>query len=155
MKKRILFPVLVAAAALLGLAILWGSDIWLFIDLFALILVPGLATLYAFAVHGFKEGWRAFGLPFQDSAGTVELASGLAFFDGLGRAYLVFASLGSVVSLIDMLKNLADKTQVGPRLAVAMTSLEYAAILLAFLVIPFRSALARKLAALGKTERAA
>lgn len=147
MLRRLLLPLCVALLAVVGLVALWGGGLWLFLDGYALVLVPGLGTLYAFAMFGGRAGVRAFASAFDEGAAPAALRSAKAFFDALGRAYLAFAFLGAIVSFIDMLKNLADRTQLGPRLAVACVSLEYAAILLVFLVLPFRTAVARRLAA--------
>jgi len=145
MFTRILMPMALVVLTLVGLTLLWGAGAWAFIDLASLIVVPGLGTLYALLMIGFKEGFAAFAAPFSAQAEKAELKAATVFFETLGRSYLAFAFLGGIVSFIDMLRNLADKSQIGPRLAMTCISLEYAAILLAFLVIPFRTAIGRRI----------
>ena len=150
MLKRILAPMAIVAIAIAALVIVWNSEIWLFLDMYAFILVPGLGTAFALGISGLKEGLKAFVAPLDPSADERELRTASSFFEALGMSYACFATLGATISIIDMLKNLADKSQVGPRMAVALISIEYAAILIAFIVLPYRFALKRKIAALGE-----
>ena len=146
MQKRILVTMLLVLATAVGLALLWGSDLWLFIDLPSIVLVPLLGTLFALCLHGFREGLASFSLAFDPGADEARLRSADAFFKLLGQAYLWFAFFGGIVSFIDALKNLRDKTMLGPRLAVCCISLEYAAFLILLVVIPYRAAIRKRLA---------
>lgn len=148
MLKRILVPMLLVAATIAGLILLWNSDIWLFCDMYAFILVPVIASLFAFCAFGFREGAAAFSVPFKPEAAGPELRSAKAFFELLGQSYSSMAFLGAIVSIIDMLKNLTDKKMIGPRMALALISLEYAAVLVLLVVIPYRTAIKKRLAAL-------
>ena len=147
MLKRILLAMLIVVAAAIGLTLLWKSNIWLFIDLNSILLVPFLGSLFALCLHGFGEGLAAFSIPFDGEASEGELRTADAFFKLLGQSYLWFAFLGGILSFIDALRNLADKTMLGPRLALCCVSLEYAALLTLLIVVPYRASIRRRLAA--------
>ncbi|MDP3179548.1 MAG: hypothetical protein Q8M76_16680 [Spirochaetaceae bacterium] len=146
MLKRILTPMAIVAIALTALVLVWNSDIWLFLDMYAFILVPVLGTAYALGTSGFREGMNAFVAPLDRSASERDLRASSSFFEALGKSYACFSVLGSTISVVDMLKNLADKSRVGPRMAVALISIEYAALLTLFVVLPYRFAIKRRLA---------
>ncbi|OHE75455.1 MAG: hypothetical protein A2413_13660 [Treponema sp. RIFOXYC1_FULL_61_9] len=146
--KRILMPMLVVAAAVAGLILIWNASLFLFLDFYAFMLVPVLGTLYAVSAHGVRPAVASFSAALRPDAGEADLRDADVFLGLLGSSYAGFSVLGSIISLIDMFKNLADRTQLGPRLALVFISMEYAALLYLLIIIPYRNAIKKRLAAL-------
>ena len=147
MIKRLFAPILVALALPIGLGLVWNTTVWIFVDGWAFLAVPVLGTLYAFLLRGLGPSAAAFAAPFDPGADRAALESSAGFFDLLGRSHLGFGAVASLISLIDMLRNLADRSQVGPRLAVTLIGLLYAALLYILVVLPFSQAARRRLEA--------
>ena len=146
MLKRILLPSLAAALSMAGLFLYWNANGWTYLDLLSMLLVPVAGTVYVFLMHGWRPGLRAWTAPLDPAADAAGLRSADAYWKAQAASWLWFALGGGLVSLIDMFKNLADKTQIGPRLAVCVISLLYAALLMLLLALPYRSLIRRRLA---------
>jgi flagellar motor component MotA len=146
MIKRLVLPILVVIATYASLIVLMGASAWVHVDLPSLIIVPVIPLLYMGFLYGIPGLWAAFKAPGSSLATMQELRSSAAFFKDLGKAFWLFGLFGSAIGLVEVLRNLTDRTKLGPNLAIAIRTVLYAATFNLVLVLPFLSTAQRRLA---------
>jgi len=148
MIKRIVLPIVVVAVAYAVTLVLCGSTGWVHVDFPSFLLVPLLSFAYMAVMYGWKGVRGAFRAPFADPGVKTELALSVAFFRDLATSFWCFGAMGSCIGLVEVLRNLTDRTRLGPNLAVAILTLMYAATFDLVLAHPFLVNARRKLAAM-------
>jgi len=146
MIKRLVLPILVVIATYASLVVLTGASAWVHVDLPSFIIVPVIPLLYMGFMYGFPGLGAAFKAPGSGTATRQELRLSLCFFKDLGKAFWLFGLLGSATGLVEVLRNLTDRTKLGPNLALAMLTVLYSATFNLVLVVPFLSTARRRLA---------
>ncbi len=146
MVKRFVSAVLVVVLAYVGVVFICGSTAWLHVDFPSLLMVPVLPLLYMAVLYGFPGMAAAFRAPFSPASGARELGLSLAFFRDLGRSFWLFGSMGMCLGLIEVLRNLTDRSKIGPNLAITILTALYAAVFNLLLAHPFAAQARRRLA---------
>lgn len=139
---------LIVFFAILSLCV-WGSggNLWVFLDVLSFIIV-GMGTLALLRTGWtFREMGKAFALAFADTAERGELSWADAFFTTMGRYFTMSGLGGFFLGIVIMLKYLADKSMIGPNLAVALLSVLYAILFQLIIVIPMRALIQKKISA--------
>ena len=137
MFRKFWLPILVVAGMLVYIHLVTNSAFWLMFDLPALLIMLVLAPLPSCLIHGAGNIGPAFKAPFAANPSRRDLQTAIAFFQALCGSVFGFAACAAIISLVSMMRNLEDPTQVGPNLAIAMLSLFYAAVIHVLLVLPF------------------
>ncbi len=153
MTKRLVLPILVVIATYASLIGLMGASAWVHVDVPSFIVVPVIPLLYMGFLYGFPGLGAAFRAPGSSLATMQELRSSAAFFKDLGKAFWLFGLLGSATGLVEVLRNLTDRTKLGPNLAIAILTMLYAATFNLVLVLPFLSTARRRLADMEPTMK--
>lgn len=135
----------VAAITIVFGVILWsGGVLWTFVDLPSLLIVIGIPVVLLRAGWSFREMGEAFRAALSDGSGEGERAEAVRFF-AAARRYLVGSSIFSfLVGIVCILKNLSDKTKLGPNLALTLISAFYAVVLILVVCLPLEIASRRK-----------
>ena len=145
--KRLYF---LSVAAFLGIVILTivtsAGRMVFYLCLPCLLLVTVTPFVVLLATFSPAEMARSFRVAFQRApADEASLRTAAAFFRA-SQIYVVLSGLmGALVGLVAMLAELSGDTEVGFGLALVLLTLLYSILILFILVVPFRTALARKL----------
>jgi flagellar motor component MotA len=137
MFRKLWLPILIVAAAFAFIAIMSGVGLSTFVDLPSFAIVPTLPLLVTCLAFGAAGVRAAFTAPFAKSANKADLKVCLAFFRSLGTSSIVFGAMGSLMGTVAMMKNLTDRTKVGPNMAIALLTMMYAVLVWALVVLPF------------------
>jgi hypothetical protein len=143
--KRTVFSIIITILTILFVGYAFSIETSIYLDGFALLLVPIFGTVYSFAIIGFKSGVRAFKVPLETSPENEELKAALHFFRTLERSYLVFGIIWVLMTIIDMMKNLEDASYIGVLFASSFTGLLFSVILIAFFIIPYKAIIIKKI----------
>jgi hypothetical protein len=137
MKKLIIGILIVVLAFVISKIIFFHFFIAL-IDLWAFISVSIMATIYVCILHGFKGSINSFKTPLGNNASDGELQLALKFFNNLSEAYLYFSGFVVSISIVDMFIKFNEKMKLGPRLAMAIISILYVALMHLLIIIPYK-----------------
>jgi flagellar motor component MotA len=149
MARKIVAPMIVLILGCIGMFAVGGgggADLFLFWDFPTFLIVPVLAFLYVAGGHGFHAISEAYKAALSPEVSQKELAQGIAVFEALKAAIWHFALLVLALSIILILRYLADPALLGPNLAVAILVILYAPFFNMLLVLPFLNRLKQRLA---------
>jgi len=144
--KRIYFLSIVMFLGIIVLSIVTSAarlELYLCLPcLFMVTITPFVVLLATFTP---REMGRSFHAAFQGvSADPATLRTAGAFFKA-AQSYVVLSGVaGAFVGLVAMLAEISDNTDVGFGMALVLMTLLYSVCLLIIVVIPFRTAIARK-----------
>jgi flagellar motor component MotA len=146
MLKPWLMSALVVLVFILVFRIFLGTALFLFVDIWSLMAIPLLGTLYALAVNGFSRSIDAVRTPFAKAASSRELSDAGRFFRLLDKSYTYVTLVCFAVSFADMFFKWDERTALGPRLAFALVNIIYLFLLQVLLILPVRGIIERRLA---------
>ena len=150
MTKRYFVLVVLSLAVVLGAIIMAKAKVLAFIDLPSVAVVVAPAVLMGFAAHSPRQIGRSYRVAFQSQrASREELGEAVAYFDGLALYVACGGGIGVTTGVVAMLLVLQDVASIGRGLALCLISALYAVLLIALVVVPFRTAIKRRLAALA------
>jgi len=146
MKKLFFIPVFISLGLIVA-AIYYGEiSIFIYGDLLTFILtfiIPFFLLLTHFKL---EEISLAFKVAFvKDEIEQRIIKQSILFFDTAFKLVISCSLVSILYGVIAMLASLGNPDQIGRGMSAALLSILYAAIYLAFLIIPFRSALQKKL----------
>ncbi len=148
MFRKIWLPIAVVAATFIFTIIVTRCYFMTLIDIPSFVIVPVLSSIVPSLVFGATGVRNAFRAPFEKNPSGLELRASVAFFKALGTSSAVFGMIGMITGLVSMFRDISDRSQVGPRLALALLSLFYAVLVWAFVVMPFMLNAKKRLAEL-------
>lgn len=138
------FSHVVAAVFVLVLAWLGtlfsGVRINVYLDAASLILVLGLTLVMLRAGWTFRAMGSQFRNSLDDQADRAALEEAILFFTSARRYLSLAAGFAVFIGLIAILTHLADRSKLGPNLAVALLSAFYAIILSVAVCVPLETA---------------
>lgn len=125
-----------------------GGRITVFVSVPALAVVVAVSLVMLLGSFSFREIGRCFAVAYGDSPESRDdLEVALAFFEAAERYLIVSGVLGFFVGAVTMLANLTDASTMGSGTALALLTVVYGLMLYIGLVVPFKAAVKRKLAA--------
>ncbi len=146
MFRKFWLPIIVVAATFTFTLVVSRCTFTTFLDFPSFAIVPVLSSLVPCLIFGAAGIRTAFHAPFAKSATKLQLRTSVAFFKALGTSSWVFGLIGTIMGTVAMMKNLEDKSQVGPNMALALLTLFYAVLVWALVVLPFTMNANKKLA---------
>jgi flagellar motor component MotA len=111
----------------------------MFIDILALVVVFVIGSIYAFAINGWQDSIKSFKTAIDKTASGKELKAAMNFFHILEKAYLFFGCFGTIISMINVFRNLEDYSAMGIMFAVSFANLSFALFLIVLCVLPFKT----------------
>ncbi len=103
---------------------------------------PYLAQALQMTVDGVKTADIAAIMQKQMALTKKNLDTGVTVFEGMGTYAPAFGMVGTLIGLVQMLANLDDPSSIGPKMAVAMITTFYGAVLANLFFIPMALKLA-------------
>ena len=97
---------------------------------------PYLAQALQMTVDGVKTADIAAIMQKQMALTKKKLDVGVAVFEGMGSYAPAFGMIGTLIGLVQMLANLDDPSSIGPKMAVAMITTFYGAVMANLFFIP-------------------
>lgn len=151
MKKTYLLLFVIALALLAAAVLISGAGITLVLDPPSFIFVAGLALVVSLMGGSFREIGGYFKVVFRNAgeAEAVQLKKALRYFRTLRGALIAAGLCGTLTGVIVMLSVLSDPSTLGRGMALALTTLFYAVILILTVALPFEQAAAKLLAEKG------
>jgi hypothetical protein len=143
--QKLIIPMLLVVLAVAFIWLIFAADFTIYVNTFALTVVPVLGTVHSFIVNGLKNSIKAFSLPFTDTATNDQLKTSLKFFHMLEKSYMLFGVAGMLVSMVDMFRNLEDASLVAMRFASSIACIALAFLLVLLFVIPYQGILDKRL----------
>jgi flagellar motor component MotA len=130
---------------LLGILCVAGVTPGSFYDLPSLIITVVVPFTLMYILHGNTAFWMALRAPFKKDISKELLVKANMFFTYYSITTWLSGISAVLIGNIAMLKNLEDKTQLGPNRALAFMSLLYAALINLLVLIPFKVLLNKKI----------
>ena len=146
MKKTYFLSVPLFLAVLVMAIISSAARITLYLCLPCLIMVTATPFFMLLATFTPREMGRSFRVAFDGvPADEGSLRSAAAFFRTAQTYVLLTGFIGAMIGVVAMLAELTDETQLGFGLALAFMTILYSICLLFTLVVPFRTAVRRRI----------
>ena len=94
-------------------------------------------------LSGFIAGLKSFALPFKEKATDPGETNKkiISFWETWGEQGPAWGMIGTLVGLVNMLKNLEDSSTIGPNMAVALLTTLYGSLIANWLCAPFANKL--------------
>jgi flagellar motor component MotA len=137
------------ALALIVLAIYFsGGTMLLYVDIPSFLITAVLTVILLWSGWGFREMGAAFRNALSETSERKGLEDAALFFKMAERYLIVSGAMAFFLGSIAILKNLADKSRLGPNVAVALISVFYALFFGLLVCIPLEACARRRLKAL-------
>ena len=146
---KVYFPMVVLALCAIAVAIFINAGImgpilhYLRPDSFLFVFV--LTAAMSLSTFSFAEMGRFFKISFQRQAEPAELRRALVFFTSLQSYTIIGGFTGTFVGLVGMLMTIEDKAAIGAGMSIALLTVLYALILNLIVIIPFKTAIKKRL----------
>lgn len=144
-----LFAVLAMGISIVLTVFFSGGSITTCLDLPSALVTVIFPFIYQWALFGPSAIKEAFTAGFKKSASREDIKKAQVFFRFYARAVWFSVPLAVVIGLVAVLKNLEDRTMLGPNLAMTLLSLLYAAITEVAVIIPHLVILKRRITELN------
>ena len=122
-----------------------GGNILTYIDIPNIITIVIIPFILVSILYGFKNMKTAFSIALKKEADNNELKKAFNFFNLYGKIIWIVGITGVIIGIIETFINLEKKNQLGPNLALAITSIYYCCITYAVIIIPFTIFIKKKL----------
>lgn len=147
MYRSYIFTVIGALGIMLAACFFTGLSVKYFLNLITfgiIILIPVILSLSSYSPAEIKE---SFSIAFQKKENTKSrYEKALNYFKALNKYLAGAAVIGILIAFVAVLTNYEDKKNFGLGLSVSLLIILYAAVLIILIVVPFTTALRKKLA---------
>jgi flagellar motor component MotA len=128
--------VLVLAFSFAGTVFMSGGTPSLCLDIPSILIMVFFPFVYQCLLFGVSTAKIAFTAGFKKDATMEQLAKAQLFFKNYSKVVWVTALAVVLIGMVTILKNLEDRTMLGPNFALALLSLLYGGILHLVIIIP-------------------
>jgi flagellar motor component MotA len=142
---RYWFSFTVFFAGIIFTVFLAGDKLLTFVDVPGLLIIGIVPFLFVSILFGFKEMVLAFSIQSIEEPDKETLKKSFRFFETYGKITLISGVISVIIGIVSMLKNLDDKSAIGPNLALALISIFYCCIIYVIIIIPFTVFIKNKL----------
>jgi flagellar motor component MotA len=140
-----LFAVLVIGVSFVLTVLFSGESIPTFLDLPSALITVVFPFIYQWALFGPSRIGKAFAAVFKKSASMEDIKKSQIFFRSCAKTVWFSALLPVVIGTVSMLKNLDDRSMLGPNLGMILLSLLYAVVIELVVIVPCLAVLKRRL----------
>jgi len=145
--KKSYFYLVILALGMFVLGVVFsgvGIDMYVYLPAFIVVVLP--PAFLSAAAFGLSSCIRSFHVAFDSVPATPgELRVGIQFFNGLRRSLLLTGLVTMMIGIIAVLATRDVDDGIGPLVAIALITLLYALVFIFAVVVPFRSALEKRL----------
>ncbi|MBN2532250.1 MAG: hypothetical protein JXB88_05130 [Spirochaetales bacterium] len=147
MYRSYFFTVIGVLGILLGACFTTGVSILIFLNLLSFGIITLIPVILSLSSYSPAEIAENFVIAFSRKEKTKnQYEKALIFFRALQKYSIGAAVIGILIAFIAMLVKIEDKSMIGYGLSVSFTNVLYAATLILLIVVPFTTALKKKLA---------
>jgi flagellar motor component MotA len=140
-----LFAVLAIGISAVLTVLFSGGGITTYLDVPSALITVIFPFIYQWALFGPSVIKKAFTAGFKKSASMEDIKKSQFFFKSYAKIVWFSVLLAVAIGTVAMLKNLEDRTMLGPNLAVTLISLLYATIIEVVIIIPYLVILKRRM----------
>ena len=150
MYRSYFFTVLGVLGIILIACLFTGVSFLIFLNIFSFGIITLIPIILSLSSYSPAEIAESFVIVFSKKEKTKkQYEKALVFFKALNKYLICAAVIGIHIAFIAMLATIEDKSMIGFGLSVSLTNILYAGSLILLIVIPFTTALKKKLAELN------
>ena len=130
-----------------------GANIGWYVDIPSLIMVLASGIVLSLGPYRFREIASFFQAAFGEAPSNKQLLkNAMVFIESLGRYMIICGLVGTMIGAVAILTGLDDPSVVAGNVSLALITVLYGLIFYISIVLPFRSALKKKIYMLEKPE---
>ncbi len=146
MKKTFFIPLLLGLSMIIASLFLVSKNIQQFLDIPTFAITIGLSFIVMLSQYSFSEIGRAFKFAFENAEyDEIEIKKGIRFFKTFKNLLVASTVTATFIGFIAIFSNEKLYAKIGAASAVCILAVLYIAIMITFIVIPFQSALEKRL----------
>jgi flagellar motor component MotA len=140
-----LFAVLAIGISIILSALFSGAGLTTYLDIPSVLITVIFPFIYQWALFGPSMIKTAFTAGFTKSVSMEDIKKSQLFFKSYAKIVWFSALIPVVIGTVAMLKNLEDRSMLGPNLAMIFISFLYAMIIEVMIIIPYLVILKRRI----------
>ena len=123
-----------------------GADLRWYVDIPSLVMVLGSGMVLSLGPYKFREIVSFFRVAFGEAPPNKQLLkNATVFIESLGRYMIICGLIGTMIGAVAILTGLDDPSVVAGNVSLAIITVLYGLIFYISIVLPFRSALKKKM----------